>query len=131
MEVLHESRDSGTFYKIFDNLTLLLYFFEGTVVNTWYLATPWWKWFFLGFDEILKKTGSHLHNLVLLPLFSEEIQIWCSKLRKLLDLMCLLRVYVWRVKNFSIFQDILGWNMKQPWRRAVGCHPRWPPLKAH
>ena len=39
IEVLHESRDSEIFLKIFDILTLLQYFFEGTAVNTFYLAT--------------------------------------------------------------------------------------------
>ena len=33
------SCDSGTFLKIFDILTMLHYFFEGTAVNTWLLAT--------------------------------------------------------------------------------------------
>ena len=39
IEVLHESCDSRTFFKIFDILTLLQYFFEGTAVNTLYLAS--------------------------------------------------------------------------------------------
>ena len=39
IEVLHESRDSGIFLKILYILTLLQYFFEGTAVNTFYLAT--------------------------------------------------------------------------------------------
>ena len=42
IEVLHESRDSGIFLEILNILTLLQNFFEGTSVNTLYLAIFAW-----------------------------------------------------------------------------------------